>query len=63
MTYDEHGGFFDHVAPGPAPNPDGQNSPNPDDDSKREIREPLTEAEKEQLEAEKNGREYMARNR
>jgi phospholipase C len=31
ITYDEHGGFFDHVFPGPAPNPDGQNSPNPDD--------------------------------
>jgi phospholipase C len=31
VTYDEHGGFFDHVAPGSAPNPDGQNSPNPDD--------------------------------
>jgi phospholipase C len=31
ITYDEHGGFFDHVPPGPAPNPDGQNSPNPDD--------------------------------
>jgi phospholipase C len=31
VTYDEHGGFFDHVAPGPGPNPDGQNSPNPDD--------------------------------
>jgi phospholipase C len=31
ITYDEHGGFFDHVSPGPAPNPDGQNSPNPDD--------------------------------
>jgi phospholipase C len=31
ITYDEHGGFFDHVAPGPAPNPDGINSPNPDD--------------------------------
>jgi phospholipase C len=33
VTYDEHGGFFEHVAPGPAPNPDGQNSPNPDDDA------------------------------
>jgi phospholipase C len=31
VTYDEHGGFFDHVVPGPATNPDGQNSPNPDD--------------------------------
>jgi phospholipase C len=34
VTYDEHGGFFDHFAPGPAPNPDGQNSPNPDDKAK-----------------------------
>jgi phospholipase C len=34
VTYDEHGGFFEHVPPGPAPNPDGQNSPNPDDDAK-----------------------------
>jgi len=33
VTYDEHGGFFEHVAPGAAPNPDGQNSPNPDDTS------------------------------
>jgi len=33
VTYDEHGGFFDHVAPGRASNPDGQNSPNPDDDA------------------------------
>jgi phospholipase C len=31
VTYDEHGGFYDHVVPGPAPNPDGKNSPNPDD--------------------------------
>jgi phospholipase C len=31
VTYDEHGGFYDHVAPGPTVNPDGQNSPNPDD--------------------------------
>ena len=31
VTYDEHGGFYDHVLPGAAPNPDGQNSPNPDD--------------------------------
>ncbi len=34
VTYDEHGGFFEHVAPGSAPNPDGINSPNPDDDAK-----------------------------
>ena len=32
VTYDEHGGFYDHVIPGPTLNPDGQNSPNPDDD-------------------------------
>jgi DNA/RNA endonuclease G (NUC1)/phospholipase C len=32
VTYDEHGGFYDHVAPGATVNPDGQNSPNPDDD-------------------------------
>jgi phospholipase C len=31
VTYDEIGGFYDHVLPGSAPNPDGQNSPNPDD--------------------------------
>jgi len=32
VTYDEHGGFYDHIAPpSPAPNPDGLNSPNPDD--------------------------------
>jgi phospholipase C len=31
VTYDEHGGFFDHVAPPPAPNPDGIVSPRPDD--------------------------------
>jgi phospholipase C len=31
ITYDEHGGFYDHVIPGPAPSPDGQDSPNPDD--------------------------------
>jgi len=37
VTYDEHGGFFDHVAPGPAPNPDGQNSPNPDDQSNFQV--------------------------
>ncbi len=32
VTYDEHGGFYDHVIPGPTVNPDGQNSPNPGDD-------------------------------
>jgi len=31
VTYDEHGGFYDHVVPGAAPSPDGQDSPNPDD--------------------------------
>jgi phospholipase C len=31
VTFDEHGGFYDHVAPPSAPNPDGQDSPNPDD--------------------------------
>ncbi len=32
VTFDEHGGFFDHVAPpGNAPNPDGIVSPAPDD--------------------------------
>lgn len=31
VTYDEIGGFYDHIEPGSAPNPDGQNSPNPDD--------------------------------
>lgn len=33
VTYDEHGGFYDHVVPGSTVNPDGQNSPNPDDDA------------------------------
>ncbi len=31
VTYDEHGGFFDHVAPPKAVSPDGINSPRPDD--------------------------------
>ncbi len=31
VTYDEHGGFFDHVEPPAAGNPDGINSPRPDD--------------------------------
>jgi phospholipase C len=31
VTYDEHGGFYDHVAPPAAVNPDGINSPAPDD--------------------------------
>jgi len=39
VTYDEHGGFFDHVAPGPATNPDGQDSPNPDDDAHFKVPE------------------------
>lgn len=37
ITYDEHGGFYDHVIPGPAPNPDGKNSPNPDDRAKFKV--------------------------
>lgn len=37
VTYDEHGGFFEHVAPAAAPNPDGQNSPNPDDDAHFQV--------------------------
>jgi phospholipase C len=37
VTYDEHGGFFEHVAPGAAPNPDGQDSPNPDDDANFKV--------------------------
>jgi len=31
LTYDEHGGFYDHVAPPTAVNPDGINSPAPGD--------------------------------
>lgn len=31
ITYDEHGGFYDHVAPPQAENPDGIDSPRPDD--------------------------------
>jgi phospholipase C len=31
VTFDEHGGFFDHVLPPKAPNPDGINSPAPGD--------------------------------
>ena len=31
VTYDEHGGFFDHVAPPKAPRPDNFVSPRPDD--------------------------------
>lgn len=31
ITYDEHGGFYDHVAPPAAVNPDGINSPAPGD--------------------------------
>jgi phospholipase C len=33
ITFDEHGGFFDHVAPPAAPNPDGLTSPPPGDAS------------------------------
>lgn len=31
VTYDEHGGFYDHVPPPSALNPDGIDSPRPDD--------------------------------
>lgn len=31
VTFDEHGGFFDHVLPPKGPNPDGINSPAPGD--------------------------------
>jgi phospholipase C len=31
VTYDEIGGFYEHIQPGSAVNPDGQDSPNPDD--------------------------------
>jgi phospholipase C len=31
VTYDEHGGFYDHVVPPSAPNPDGIDSPAPGD--------------------------------
>jgi phospholipase C len=31
VTYDEHGGFYDHVPPPAAVNPDNINSPRPDD--------------------------------
>jgi len=37
VTYDEHGGFYDHVLPGAAPNPDGQNSPNPNDHARFKL--------------------------
>jgi phospholipase C len=37
VTYDEHGGFFEHVVPGPVSNPDGVNSPNPDDSAKFHV--------------------------
>ncbi len=34
VTYDEHGGFYDHVVPPQnVPNPDGKNSPQPSDPS------------------------------
>ena len=33
VVYDEHGGFYDHVAPPSAVNPDGLNSPTPKDPS------------------------------
>jgi len=37
VTYDEIGGFYDHIEPGSAPNPDGQNSPNPDDNATFQV--------------------------
>ncbi len=33
IIYDEHGGFYDHVVPPAATNPDGKNSPGPNDPS------------------------------
>lgn len=33
VTFDEHGGFYDHVVPPAAVNPDGLTSPQPDDPS------------------------------
>jgi phospholipase C len=33
IVYDEHGGFYDHVTPPAAANPDGKNSPTPTDPS------------------------------
>ena len=33
VVYDEHGGFYDHVAPPAAPNPDGKTSPTTGDPS------------------------------
>jgi phospholipase C len=37
VTYDEHGGFYDHVTPPAAPNPDGMQSPNPDDQANYKV--------------------------
>jgi phospholipase C len=37
VTYDECGGFYDHIAPESAPNPDGQDSPNPDDTASFQV--------------------------
>ncbi len=37
VTYDEIGGFYDHIAPGNARNPDGQDSPNPDDNATFQV--------------------------
>jgi phospholipase C len=42
VTYDEHGGFFDHVAPPKAVNPDGINSPRPDDNFHNHVPPPFT---------------------
>ena len=37
VTYDEIGGFYDHITPVSAPNPDGQDSPNPDDNATFQV--------------------------
>jgi phospholipase C len=37
VTYDEIGGFYEHIAPLGAPNPDGQKSPNPDDNATFQV--------------------------
>ena len=44
ITFDEHGGFFDHVPPPTnIPNPDGLNSTNPAFDFTREgVRVPMS---------------------
>jgi phospholipase C len=40
VTYDENGGFYDHVPPPSAVNPDGKNSPQPDDSGRPAHRPP-----------------------